>query len=78
MGTDPVRSGPAAGRGRVRPSLIHRSFLTIEPGSYGGDDFAILEAAEDQDGLSEGVHLGHWRMDAWAICAPTLAFPPPF
>lgn len=64
--------------GNVYPSTGEVSFTRIEPGTYGGEDFVVLEAAEDQDGLSEDIQFGHWRMDAWAICAPTIGMLPRF
>jgi hypothetical protein len=64
--------------GTVFPGTGEVSFMTIEPGRYGGDDFVTLEATEDEDGLSQNVNLGYWRMDAWAICAPTVTMAPRF
>lgn len=62
--------------GTIFPDTGEVSFTRVEPGTYNGDDFVAVEAVEDQDGLSEDVHLGYWRMDAWAICAPTRLVTP--
>jgi hypothetical protein len=59
--------------GTIFPATGGVPFTRIEPGTYGGDGFVVVEAVEDQDGLSEDVYFGNWRMDAWAICAPKKA-----
>jgi hypothetical protein len=50
------------------------SFTTMKPGRYNSTDYVMLEAAEDEDGMS--AYYGSWRMDAWATCAPSWVMTP--
>jgi hypothetical protein len=59
--------------GEVFPNTGEVSFTTLTPASYFGSEYVVVEAAEDQNGLSG---LGYWRMDAWATCAPSVTSTP--
>lgn len=63
--------------GAVFPTTGEVSFLSIKPGRYNGEDYVIVKAAEDQNGISEDIYQyqGRWRLDAWVICAPTVTRP---
>jgi len=65
--------------GAVFPTTGEVSFLSIKPGRYNGEDYVIVKAAEDQNGISEDIYQyqGRWRLDAWVICAPTVTRPFP-
>jgi hypothetical protein len=67
--TCPAGTSVLSAGGHIFDSTGEVSFTTLTPGRYGTSSFVILEAAEDEDGLSG---LGFWRMDAWATCAPTV------